>query len=80
MHFMNMAAHYGPQFVFAGSSSSSGSLTSILSAGTEVVTWMIVQMGAYLKFITDNPLVLIMFIILLAGSGIGFLMRLWNSV
>lgn len=75
-----MAARFGPQSVFAGSTTSSGSLTSILSAATEVVTWMIVQMGAYLKFITDNPLVLIMFIILLAGSGIGFFLRLWKSV
>lgn len=80
MYFMNMAAHYGPQSVFAGSSSSSGSLTSILSAATELVTWMIVQMGSYLNFVTSNPVVLIMFLILLAGTGMAFLLRLWNSV
>lgn len=79
MYFMNMAARFGPQSVFAGSTSSSGSLTSILSSAAELVTWMITQMGAYLKFVTDNPVVLIMFLILLAGSGMAFLLRLWKS-
>lgn len=79
MYFMNMVARYGSQSVFAGSTSSSGSLTSILSSATELVTWMITQMGAYLKFVTDNPVVLIMFLILLAGAGMAFLLRLWKS-
>lgn len=52
----------------------------LLSLASEVVTWFITTMGAYLNFITENPVILIMFLILLAGAGIGFLMRIWHSV
>lgn len=52
----------------------------LLSTAGEVVTWFITQMGAYLTFIQENPLILIMFLIMLAGAGIGFLMRIWHSV
>lgn len=55
-------------------------LTGLLSSATEVVTWFITQMGAYLNFITQNPLILSMFLIMLAGAGIGFLFRIWHSV
>lgn len=54
-------------------------LDNLLSAATQVVTWMITSMTSYLGFITGNPVVLILFLMLIAGSAIGFLFRIWHS-
>lgn len=54
-------------------------LDSLLEAATQVVTWMITSMTSYLGFITANPVVLILFLMLIAGSAIGFLFRIWHS-
>ena len=54
-------------------------IATVLSSATSVVTWVISAMGSYLGFITDNPIILVMFLILLAGAGIGFLFRIWHS-
>ncbi|AXH73582.1 MAG: hypothetical protein [Inoviridae sp.] len=78
MYFLNMLLHYYTP-VYGSGTSSSGSLSSILSAATEMVTWLISVMGKYLGFVTDNPVILIMFLILLAGTGIAFLLRIWHS-
>lgn len=56
------------------------SLEGLLSMGTQLVTWIITQMGVYLSFIIEHPVVLILFLVGLAGAGIGFLMRIWHSV
>lgn len=57
----------------------SGSLTAILEAATSLLTWFITSMGNVLGFVTDNPVVLMMFLILLVGSAVGMLMRIWHS-
>ena len=54
-------------------------LAGILSMGTDVVSWFITTMTSYLGFITGNPIILVMFLLLLAGAGIGFLFRIWHS-
>lgn len=54
-------------------------ISTVLSSATSVVTWIISAMGSYLGFITNNPIILVMFLILLAGAGIGFLFRIWHS-
>lgn len=56
------------------------SLEGLLSMGSALVTWVITQMGAFLDFIIQHPVVLILFLVGLAGAGIGFLMRIWHSV
>lgn len=56
------------------------SMDGLLQEATKLVTWIITQMGSFLTFITTNPIVLVMFLLLLAGAGIGFLMRIWHSV
>lgn len=56
------------------------SITGILSLAGEMVTWFVTQMGVYLKFVTDNPIVLVFLLLTLAGAGIGFLTRLMKSV
>lgn len=57
-----------------------GTMDGLLQEATKLVTWIITQMGSFLNFITTNPIVLVMFLLLLAGAGIGFLMRIWHSV
>ena len=52
----------------------------LLKLATEVVTWLVTTMGSYLQFITDNPIILMMAIIMIAGLGVGMLFRIWHSV
>ena len=54
-------------------------LANILESATAVVTWFVSAMKSYLDFITGNPIVLVMFMILLAGSAVGMLLRIWHS-
>lgn len=65
----------------SGGSGGSGnnSLSGILAAATEFVTWVITTMTSYLTFISGNALILVFFIITIAGAGIGFLFRIWHS-
>lgn len=53
--------------------------TDILSHATEVLTWFITSMGSIVTFILANPLVLMMFMVLLSGAAIAMFMRLWKS-
>lgn len=59
--------------------STSGSFTSILADATEVLQWFITGMGSLITFILANPLILMMFMILLSGSVIAMFLRLWKS-
>lgn len=63
----------------SGAGGGNNTLSSILSAATEFVTWVITTMTSYLTFVTSNPVILVFFIITIAGAGIGFLMRIWHS-
>lgn len=68
------------QFALSGGGgNANGSLSDILSAATEFVTWVITTMTSYLTFVTSNPVILAFFIITIAGAGVGFLMRIWHS-
>lgn len=68
-------------FVLAsGGGGSSESLTTILSMGTELWTWLITQMGALVTFIFAHPLILTMFVIMLVGLIIGMFMRVFHSI
>lgn len=80
--FMAVARLYGPApwyHLAASSTPANGSLQSILQAATELLTWFITSMGSFLSFVVDNPVVLMMFLILLVGSAVGMLMRVWHS-
>lgn len=60
----------------------SGDLSTIggvLDVAGQLVTWLITQMGAFLTFITSNPIVAIPIILLFAGAGIGFLGRIMHT-
>lgn len=66
-------------FTYALSSSSAGDLSSILASATQLLTWFISSMGSILTFIIDNPVCLILFLILIVGSAVGMLFRIWHS-
>ena len=64
-----------------GSSTSpdNGTLSGLLQSATDVLTWFITSMGSLLEFILDNPAILMMFLILLAGAVVAMLFRVWHS-
>lgn len=61
------------------SAPSSGTLTSILSAATELVTWIVATLGSFLTFITSNPVILVLFLMMLVSFAVGVLFRIWRS-
>ena len=69
-----------PMYLTVFLTATANTLEGLLSAATQLVTWLITTMGSFLGFVTENPVVLILFLIGLAGAGIGFLMRIWHSV
>lgn len=72
-----------PEFMPYLSSGGSGdglSIADILSDGGQVFQWFITQMGNLVKFITGNPAILIMFMVMLSGAVIGMFIRVWHSV
>ncbi len=64
----------------AGGGGSNNSMSSILSLATELLTWLITSMTSLLTFISSNPIILVFFIMTIAGFGISVLMRIWHSV
>lgn len=63
----------------AGTPPASGSLTQILSAATELGTWIISMVGQFLTFITSNPVILVLFLMMLVSFAVGILFRVWRS-
>lgn len=61
------------------SGATSGSLSSLLESATTLLTWFITSMGSVLNFIITNPVCLIMFLVVICGSAVGMLMRIWHS-
>lgn len=81
MAFMNVVArYYPPVFLSGGGASGNTSMSNVLSLATELMTWVITQMGAILTFITGNTLILMLFVMTICGFAVGFLMRIWRSV
>ena len=54
-------------------------MTALLSSATELLTWFISSMGSLLTFILAQPAILMMFLILLVGSVVAMLFRIWHS-
>ena len=74
-----LLTNYLPLALSSGGSSGNMSLSGILAAATEFVTWVITTMTSYLSFVTSNAVILVYFINAIAGAGIGFLMRIWHQ-
>lgn len=65
--------------VVASGGADSGDLSSILSAATQLVTWVITTIGSFLSFIIDNPVILVLFLFALVSFAVGMLFRIWRS-
>lgn len=65
---------------FVALAADASSVDGLLSMATKVVTWIVTTMGSYLTFITDNPIILLMALVMLCGLGVGMLFRIWHSV
>lgn len=66
-------------FPIASSQPSSGTLSQILSAATELGTWIISMVGQFLTFIISNPVILVLFLMMLVSFAVGILFRVWRS-
>lgn len=67
-------------FQFALSSGgNTGDLSSILTAATQLVTWIITTIGSFLTFIVDNPVILVLFLMMIVSFAVGMLFRIWRS-
>lgn len=55
-------------------------VTGILSMATELLTWLITSMTSIITFITANPIIFLMCVIMLVGLAVGMLFRIWHSV
>lgn len=56
-----------------------GSLKAILDAATDLVTWIVATLGSFLTFITQNPVILVLFLMMLVSFAVGILFRIWRS-
>lgn len=56
-----------------------GSLQAILSAATQLVTWIVTTLAAFLNFIIQNPVILVLFLMMLVSFAVGILFRIWRS-
>lgn len=63
----------------ASGGGSASDLSSILSAATSLVTWIITTIGSFLSFITENPVILVLFLMMLVSFAVGILFRIWRS-
>lgn len=61
------------------SGSTGGDLSAILSAATSLATWVITTLGSFLNFITSNPAILVLFLMMLVSFAVGMLFRIWRS-
>lgn len=60
-------------------STTSTGFTALTESATTMLTWFITSMGSLLTFILSQPAILMMFMILLVGSVVGMLFRVWHS-
>lgn len=66
-------------FILLSGSGSSGDLSNILSSATSLATWVITTIGSFLAFIIDNPVILVLFLMMLVSFAVGMLFRIWRS-
>lgn len=65
--------------IIAADAATAGSLAGLLQSATTMLTWFLTSMKSVLDFIIANPVCLMMFLILLCGSVVAMLMRIWHS-
>lgn len=65
--------------ILLSGSTNNGDLSAILSAATSLATWIISTIGSFLSFIIDNPVILVLFLMMLVSFAVGMLFRIWRS-
>lgn len=60
--------------------SDASTISGLLDLATQLLTWTITSMTSIVNFITSNPIILIMAIIMFVGFAVGMLFRIWHSV
>lgn len=68
-----------PFALLAAETPAAGSLKAILGAATDLVTWIVATLGSFLSFIVDNPVILVLFLMMLISFAVGILFRIWRS-
>lgn len=63
----------------ASASTTTPTFSALTESATAMLTWFITSMGSLLNFILGQPAILMMFMILLVGSVVGMLFRVWHS-
>lgn len=63
----------------SGEAASNGNLSAILQAATDLVGWIVKTLGSFLTFIVDNPVILVLFLMMLVSFAVGILFRIWRS-
>lgn len=59
--------------------STASTLGDLLQSATDMLAWFITSMGTIVTFITSNPVILVMFLIMLSGAAVGMFFRIWKS-
>lgn len=67
------------QIALSSGGGDTGDLSSILTAATQLVTWIITTIGSFLSFIVDNPVILVLFLMMIVSFAVGMLFRIWRS-
>lgn len=67
-------------FIAASSTpSNDGTLSNILSAATDLVGWIFTTLATIVNFVVSNPVVLVLFLMMLVSFAVGIFFRIWRS-
>lgn len=67
------------RFFASTTTPANGSLEGILNAATDLVGWIVTTLGSFLTFIVGNPVILVLFLMMLVSFAVGILFRIWRS-
>ncbi len=54
-------------------------MSEILESATQLMVWVVSNMATVLNFITANPVILVLFLMMLVSFVVGILFRIWRS-
>lgn len=54
-------------------------MQDILNSASELLGWVVMSMATVLNFIIENPVILVLFLMMLVSFVVGVLFRIWRS-
>lgn len=54
-------------------------MAEILASATELASWVITIITAFINMIVDTPVILVLFMMMLVSFAVGLLFRIWRS-